>query len=132
MKERIQLDMNMVEVVVTMSEGDLRVAPICADALRHGKFIDPDNAFEGFGALLDLDTHGIYGSRIYMLWNDVCKRNLAHMLAVLRADQMGQLAGCSDRVIQHAIDNHGEGLDLPAVLVAVKEALPNFNIDYTY
>lgn len=132
MKERIQLDMSMIQVVVTMSEGNPGGMTVCADALKHGKFIDPDSAFEGFGVLLDLDTHGIYGSRIYMLWNDVCKRNLAHMMAVLRADQMGQLAGCSDRVIQHAIDNYGEGLDLPAVLAAVKAELPNFNIDYTY
>jgi hypothetical protein len=94
-----------------------------------GGQIDPDDMFQGFGSLMTLDTLGIYGSQLYQLWNDVCKRDLGKMIAVLRAYQLGQLAGATETAIKGAIPNRGRGLDLDAIVAAVQERLPNFRVN---
>ena len=80
------------------------------------------------GPLFSLDALNIYRQRIYAFWHSVCGEDLVEMIAVMCAEQLGQLAGVNRATIDHAIDNHGEGLeDLDAVVLAVKERLPNFN-----
>jgi hypothetical protein len=74
-----------------------------------------------------LDTLGIYEHRIWGLYKDVCDCHLGKMIAVLRANQLGQLAGVNAHALNHAIDNYGDGIDLNAVVEAVKSRLPNFN-----
>lgn len=69
---------------------------------------------------------GIYGSRLYQVWNDVCGRNVSKMIALTRANQLGQLAGITDEVIDHAIDHWGQGIDWKAVFDAVMDRLPEF------
>lgn len=51
--------------------------------------IDPQCAFGEFGPLLSLDTHEIYGSDIYILYNDKCDRNARNVHVLLRAVQLG-------------------------------------------
>ena len=77
--------------------------------------------------LMALDSLGIWEERVYMLWNDVCHRDTGKTIAVLRAYQLGQLAGVTKQALDHAIDHRGQGLDLEAVVAAVKQRLPNFN-----
>jgi hypothetical protein len=74
-----------------------------------------------------LDEWGIYGSDIWKLYNDVCQCNVGLVCAVFRAYQLGQLEGCTQEAIWHAINNHGDGLDLIRIEAAVKEHLPQFN-----
>lgn len=40
-------------------------------------------------AVLLLDALGIYGSDIYVLYNDICDRDLAKTLAVIQSTQLG-------------------------------------------
>ena len=42
--------------------------------------------------ILMLDEIGIYGEKIYMLWNDCCDKDLVKMELVLRNHQMGHLS----------------------------------------
>lgn len=87
--------------------------------------IDTDAAFGGFANIMDLDTLGIYGSRIWMLYKDVCKEKLYKMIAVLRSWQLGFVSASA---INHAIDNYGEGLDVSECVVKVTEQLKGFKI----
>ncbi|MCC6404818.1 MAG: hypothetical protein IT405_00290 [Candidatus Yanofskybacteria bacterium] len=64
-----------------------------------------------------------------MLYSDACDSDLVKMVAVLRANQLGQLAGTRADALHHAIEHRGEGLDLDAVLQAVKERLPRFGLE---
>ena len=41
------------------------------------------------GHVLFLDTLGIYGSDVYVLWNDVCGRDVKRMIRILNAVQDG-------------------------------------------
>jgi hypothetical protein len=38
-----------------------------------------------------LDSLGIYGPNVWVIFKDVCEQNHARMLAVLRATQLGML-----------------------------------------
>jgi hypothetical protein len=123
---RLKLDMSLMDIIMILSEGNPGAVSVLAQIIKEAPKIDPQDAFGGLGCLLALDTHGIFGPRIWMLYKDVCNQDLTSMLAILRADQLGQLAGCSDAAIDHAIDNYGEGLDIPAIVAAVKDRLEDF------
>lgn len=134
-KERLSLEMTAEEIVKAMAEeGDSGISSfnaemICTEIIVYGKNIDLDDAFQGFGTILLLDTLGIWGDKIRQL-HEMCDRNIAKMIAVLRAYQLGQLANVTREKLVHAIANHGEGIDLEAVLTAVKKKLPRFNVEF--
>jgi len=125
MTERIDLQDTIIDVITKLSEGNPGALRVCMDILMQDATIDPDNALSGIGPLLSLDTHGIYGSRIWMLYKDVCGEDMVNTLGVLRGRQLGYI---SDAELNHAIDNRGNGVDVDAILDQVRECLPNFGV----
>ena len=123
--EKIRADMNLLQIIQVMCGGNPGAIRVCVDVLKMGNAIDPQSWNE-IAPILDLDTLGIYKDRIWVLYKYVCNENLGMMLAVLRAWQMGQLAGMTKEAIHNAIYQRG-GIDLEAVVTAVKEQLPDFN-----
>lgn len=122
-KARIELTDTGMSACVKMSDGNPGAITVMALMLKEGGAIDPDDFFGGLGAVLALDTHGIYGSRIWKLYKDVCGQDLRVTLAILRSVQLGFL---DEGELNHAIDNNGEGLDIPALVTKVEEHLPSF------
>ena len=120
---KLQLQDTMVDVVSKMSEGNFGAIRVCTELMEADARIDPDAMLAGIGPLLGLDTLGIYGSRIWMLYKDVCGEDITNTLAVLRAHQLGQL---DTTTLMYAIDNYGDGIDCVAVLTGVQERLPRF------
>ncbi len=125
-KERIKLEMTIQELIFAMSGGNPGAITVCLGLLENGEKIDPDAFPGGLSSILALDTLGIYDSRIWMLYKDVCGEHLGKMIAVLRAHQLGQLAGVTVDVLNHAIDNRGDGIDIDEVVTAVTNRLTNF------
>ena len=125
--ERIGSLMSGTEIVIAMTEGNRGAMSVILQLFAHSEGVDPDAFGGGLSNILLLDTLNIYGWRICGLFKDVCKENLTLMIAVLRAYQMGQLAGVTKDALYHAIENRGEGIDPNAALMAVVEKLPNFN-----
>jgi len=113
----------MQDVIFKMSEGNPGALSVCVQILREGSRIDPDDALGALGTILSLDTLGLYGSKIWMLYKDVCQCDLPKMLAVLRACQLGFV---TDAQVRRAVDAYGEGLDVPAICAQVAERLPRF------
>lgn len=124
MNERIGLKDTTISAIMKLSEGNPGAIRVCTEMLNKSERIDPDSALGGLGALLSLDTHKIYGSRIWMLFKDVCKEDMVKTLAVLRSCQLGFL---SDVDFNHAIDNYGAGIDIDDLYTQVKERLHTFN-----
>lgn len=122
-ENRIKQDMNLFEAMSKLSGGNPGALTVLIHVFKENESIDPDDAFKGLGPILSLDTLGIYDERIWMLYKDVCREDLAKMLAVLRAWQLGFLG--FDK-LNHAIDNYGEGIDMPSLVSQVKERLPKF------
>jgi hypothetical protein len=126
--ERITADDSIMSAIVKMSDGNPCGVVVMREAALHAEEIEPMAIMGGFAPLLSLDTLGVYGSRIWMLYKNVCKEHLPTMLAVLRAWQLG---GLSADKLDHAIDHYGEGIDLDVVKAAVKERLPEFNLEWS-
>ena len=120
---RIVLQDTMMDAVIKLSEGNPGATTVCVQILNEGNSIDPDMVLGGFGILSILDTYNIYGSRIWMLFKDVCKQDLVKTIAALRACQMGLFP---IEKLQYAIDNYGEGANVDELHRMVKERLPRF------
>ncbi len=126
-KNLVSLNMSLIEAMIAISQGNpgaaVSLGEICSTATK----TDPDSAFGPFGPVLAFDTHGIYGSSIYVLHSEICKKNPVHTLAVLRAVQMGIL---SEHTLKEACsrqDRTGGELIKPGDLLAkVQKQLPNF------
>lgn len=122
-QERIKLTDTLIGASVKLGEGNPGAISVIMQLIKNGSIIDPDAAFGELAHLLSLDTFGIYGPRIWMLYKDVCGEDLVNTIAVLRAVQLGKL---SENVMNHAIDNYGEGIDTKSILEIVQTELPKF------
>lgn len=125
MRNILSLQDNTTTIMTKMSQGNPGAAKVCAQMIAHGRTIDPENALGAYGGFLTLDGLGVYRDRIWMLYKEVCGENITNTLGVLRAYQLGII---TDTVLNHAIDNYGEGLDLIDVVNQVREQLPSFGL----
>lgn len=130
MASKIKADMTAQEIMDLMSGGLPGVIILFCELIKRTPKIDPLINAGGFGVLVILDDADIRAERLAVLHHDVCRCNLAHLIALARALQLG-LAGVTRDAIEQAIgkgyDSQPHDLDLPAILLAVKEALPGFN-----
>ena len=86
---RIKLEDSMLELIAKMSDGNPgAVMSIMQIIEKHDK-IDPQAVMGGIGAIMILDTWEIYGTDIYILFNDKCDRDVRTMLMLMRATQLG-------------------------------------------
>lgn len=86
---RIQLRDTLADVVTKMSEGNPGALDAMSRIIKEHNAIDPQAAMGGMGAILLLDTWEIYGTAIYILFNDKCDRDIRRMLVLMRATQLG-------------------------------------------
>ena len=125
MSTRLSLKDTMIEACMKMSDGNPGALRVCSDLINYGGLIDTDSAFGGFSNVMDLDSLGVYGGRIWMLYKDVCGESLWKMIAVLRANQLGII---DENGICHAIDNRGDGIDIEKCINEVTNRLTGFVI----
>lgn len=131
-KQRIELTDTVQSTLIKMSEGNPGAISVLLQLYQKGGAIDPDNAFKGLGPLLSLDTVGIYGSDIWILYKDICRENIEATIGLLRAAQLGLL---SESTLLGAISSSRDGtsrdgtevaIDVEKVMAEVKVELPNF------
>ena len=121
--ERIKFNDTLMDMLIKLAEGNPGGLNVVMQLIKRSSVIDPDAALGPLAHILGLDSFGIYGSRIWMFYKDVCDEDLISMIAVMRAVQLGKI---SAQVMNHAIDHYGEGIDLKAILEIVQKELPNF------
>lgn len=126
-EERIKLTDSPLDIVVKMCEGNPGAINTLFQMLEPNG-IDPDDAMGGYGAILMLDSIGIYGTDIYVLYSDICGKDLAKMLAVLRAVQFGFFDRCVLKDAAHRQDYSGrEMVPVDELYAKVIEKLPRFD-----
>lgn len=127
---RLQLFMDIPQAIIALSEGNPGAITVLSQAVSQVSQIDPDNILGALGFLLQLDSAGIYGSDIWVLYKRVCGERLPHTVAVLRASQLGLI---NRRQIKRAIQEANEGmpisLNADAVAAQAKEQLPTLCLD---
>jgi hypothetical protein len=86
-KSRLELTDNMQSAIVKMAEGNPGAAiALCELATR-----STDNPLGGLGMMLLLDSFGIYGTDIYVLFSDISGKDVNLMCAYLIAAKEGLL-----------------------------------------
>ncbi len=127
-KEIIELTDTPLSAMVKMSKGNPGAASALVAIFKAVPIVDPDAAFGGLGAILLLDSYGIYGTDIYILWSDICERNTTKTIAVLRAVQLGFFSSAVLVDAAHRQDRTGKALvPVEELYLKVKERLPNFD-----
>lgn len=126
--ERIQLTDNAFTAMMKMADGNPGAATVIMQMIKEGETIDPDSAFGGLGAIMSLDSYGIYGTDIYVLHSDICDNDLPKTLAVLRAVQLGFFNRDTLKYACNQQDYSGKQLvPVDDLYQQVKKRLPNFN-----
>jgi len=115
------------QMIMKLSDGNPGALTVCMNAFQNSSTIDPIGALGGLAPMLAMDTVGIYGPRIWMLYKDVCGERLPYFLAMLRGWQLGLL---SEAALNTAIDNYGKGIDVDGIAAKVCERIPEFQIDW--
>ena len=86
---RIQLTDTAMDMLIKMAEGNPGAIDAMFKIMEEAPSIDPQSAMPSIMPILSLDTHGIYGSSIYVLFSDKCKKDVRKTLVLLRAVQLG-------------------------------------------
>lgn len=128
MNERITLNDNVQSAILKMMDGNPGAMSALMSILDDGVKIDPDSFMGAIAPILTLDTLGIYGTDIYVLWSDICNRETNKMLAVLRGHQLGFLKASILKDACSRQDYSGKKLiDVEDIYKKVCEKLPNFD-----
>ncbi len=99
---RLTLTDDGMEMMMKMSEGNPGAATALMELLQTND-IDPESALGSLGPIFHFDELGIYGSNIYILWSDVCKRNIHKLVLLTRSYQLGLIS--QQRLIELSIDH---------------------------
>ena len=127
-KERITIEDSMLSAITKMAEGNLGAMNACVDLLMQSEKIDPANILGGLGHILNLDSVGIYGTDIYVFLNDICENNIAKMIAVLKAVQIGLFDGTVLADACHRQDYSGrEMIPVDELYTKIKEKFEMFD-----
>ncbi len=119
----INLKDSVKDILMKMGEGNPGGLRVMMDIISLGPEIDPDDFAKGLGTILWMDSLNIRGSKIWMLYKDVCGEDLIKTMGMMRATQLGVI---NSETLLHAIDNYGNGVDVEDCLRKVKAELPNF------
>ena len=108
--------------LMKMVDGNPGAITVCVNLLKFGEQLAPQGGpAGGMFYILALDEFEIYGSRIWMLYKDVCGENLNMMVAVLiaRANEI-----ITQKELDLAINGSGLKLDLDTLMKTVAEKFP--------
>lgn len=125
---RITLTDGIIKSIMKMVDGNIGATTALSEMITMNPLIDPDDVFAEYGPLFSLDNLEIYGTGIYILWNDICDRNSAKVITLLRATQLGELSRTTLRIACSKQDRSGKDMiDFDSIYKKVKEFLPDFD-----
>jgi hypothetical protein len=122
---RIELTDSAIDMVVKMSEGNPGACSVLASLMgAKAQVMDPDSLLGPYGPVLALDTLGIYGPDIWLLYKDVCGEEWEQVVTLLRANQLGLIT--EDEVKSAIRLGRAHKLDHDELLCEVQSRLPSF------
>ncbi len=115
------------ESVIKLVEGNPGALQCLIQLLKEEDKVADNFPFGYAGVLLTLDTWEIYGTDIYVLWNDICDRDCCKFLACLRATRLGIVTPNVLKDACHRQDYSGSNLvNSLALLEKVRQKIPSF------
>jgi hypothetical protein len=123
---RIGLKTTIADALMSVVEGNPGAIVALTEVMSVYKEVDPDSAFGEITPLLDCDSFGIYGSKIHVLFKDICDFNPDQFIMVMRATQLGFL---SVSALQAATQYPPKAiLDIKSLARKVTKQLPRFKL----
>lgn len=127
-RQRITLTDTTLDAIIKLAEGNPGAVSALTEMMKQAPAIDPDNFFGTMAPLFDCDTRGLYGPAIWVIYKYVANYDVAKVLAIFRAQQMGLM----DWSITDFDDYKQSYPNLTPEVVAecmrkVQEELPAFN-----
>lgn len=89
---KIKLHDTIEQIFYLMSERNPGALNVLMELYHNVKKIDPQSFLGPMGYILLLDTYEIYGSDLYVLWNDKCNRDIKRFCILIRATQLGLIS----------------------------------------
>lgn len=124
---RITLQDNNMSAVVKMAGGNMGAVSPLIELLAYGGQIDPDGFCGGLGLILLLDTLEIYDTDIYVLYSDICDRDIVKMATAIRAFQLGFISKEKLKDAAGRQDRSGKGMiPIDELFTKVQATLPHF------
>lgn len=126
MTERIKLTMSLPDILQELSEGNPGALTVLLKLMKQAPVIDPEAWAKELQPLLSLDTHGIYGSQIWVFYKDICGESILNMLIVFRAVQLGLMREDTLQAWLRA-PHRVPASQFEVLRELLKEKLPSFN-----
>lgn len=135
---RVTLFDNTQTAIVKMCDGNPGAMKALVELVKCAERVDPGCLWAGIDSclwtgvdkILFLDTLEIYGTDIYILWNDICNRDTPKMIAVLIATKFGYLSPVVLKDACHRQDRSGRSLiPVDELYAKVVEKLPDFDLE---
>lgn len=120
-REIISINDSTLDVAMKLSQGNPGGVSVIIQLMQIQH--DPDAFMGPLANLLSLDTHGIYGPNIWVLFKNCCAQRILNVVTVLRSVQLGLY---SENEMWNCIDNCTP-IDVEYLYNQVKKQLPNFN-----
>ena len=126
-KERIELTDTLGSACAKMAEGNIGAVGCLKGLIQLNSSVDPDSALGQISTIISLDSAGIYGTNLYLLW-DICDKNHARVILVMRAVQLGIISAEKVKDACSRQDRSGYGmLDIGSLYEQVMKKLPGFD-----
>jgi hypothetical protein len=123
----IDINISVLDAIFLLSEENPGAIRVLVQMSGAAETVDPDNFAGPFGPMLNLDSQGIYGSNIWLLFKDICGECIPKTLAVLRGVQLGIV---DEATVHAALDlanvRNPIGFNPDEVWAKVCLRLPNF------
>ncbi len=119
------------EVVMALCNGNPGAISVLSQLIKLGQLgeVDPENANREWCYLLALDELDLYGDAIWLLYSDICNRDIIKTAAALRAFQLGLVAELEiESTINFCRTGTGKNwLKDVDFIKAVQNLIPSFN-----
>lgn len=111
---KLELTDSLQDVITKLSEGNPGAINFLFEIIKH----QGNNPIESFGEFLTIDSMHLYGSHLYMLWNDCCNRDVEKSLKIIKGYRLGNIKDndIKDNDIKERIINVGYGMSFDDLL----------------
>lgn len=119
----MRLEDSLTDVLVKMSEGNPGGLSVLMALLGNVPRIDPVAIMGGMLYILYFDDLGLYGSRIWTLYKYACGQEIAGVVTLLRAHQLGHIP----KAELLRIAEEGKPCDWKALVPLIQKDVPEFS-----
>ena len=122
---------NVTSAFIKLSDGNPGAMTALMDVYRSVEQVDPYAVMGIITYILHIDRLEIYGTDIYVLWNDICDRDASKTIAVLKANTLDLISDQDLKDACHRQDRKGsEMVPVEELYSKVVEKYPNFDFPH--